>query len=125
MRMWMVNPEFLCNRHLLGEHVECHMFVGVLNRGKSVKGYIKKGLLEIHNLEDRHAELAHEMSKRGMIHKSPLQEFKFEVVESGSVDCIENLQELIRRCSACRRRINGNLIRPKIEPKISLDYSTE
>ena len=31
MRMWMVNPGFMCNKHLLGEHVECHMLVGHLH----------------------------------------------------------------------------------------------
>ena len=26
MRMWMVNPRIMCRQHLLGEHVEIHMF---------------------------------------------------------------------------------------------------
>ena len=25
MRMWMVNPKMMCNKHLLGEHVELHL----------------------------------------------------------------------------------------------------
>lgn len=121
MRMWMVNPEFLCNKHLLGEHLECHMFVGVLNRGQSVKGYLDRGLLEIHSLEDRHAELAHEMESRGMNHSSALPEFRFKVVEKGHINCSENMHELASRCSECRKRINGNLIKPKI----SLEKSHE
>jgi hypothetical protein len=50
----MVNPKIMCRQHLLGEHVEIHMFIGTLNRKKSVKGYLEKGLLEIHNLYARH-----------------------------------------------------------------------
>ena len=26
MRMWLVDPKFMCNQHLLGEHVEMHSF---------------------------------------------------------------------------------------------------
>lgn len=36
MRMWMVPPELMCRQHLLGEHVELHMFVGAINKGTSV-----------------------------------------------------------------------------------------
>jgi len=68
MRMWMVNPKIMCRQHLLGEHVEIHMFVGTLSRGKSVKGYLEKGLLEVHNLYWRHEELVEEMKRRGTVH---------------------------------------------------------
>jgi len=103
MRMWMVNPEFLCRRHLLGEHVECHMFVGTLNKKKSVRGYLKNKLLEIHNLRKRHDALVKEMEKRGMKHKSPLPDF--DCYECGEVDVNENEEELNRRCPFCRRRM--------------------
>jgi len=64
MRMWMVNPKIMCRQHLLGEHVEIHMFVGTLSRGKSVKGYLEKGLLEVHNLYWRHEELVEEIKTK-------------------------------------------------------------
>lgn len=65
MRMWMVNPEMLCRKHLLGEHLECHMFVGTILAGKSLKGYVDNGLVEVDSLVQRHNDLAVEMSKRG------------------------------------------------------------
>ncbi len=46
MRMWNVLPEYLCRKHLLGEHVEMHMFVGTIKRGVSLNGYIKNKLVE-------------------------------------------------------------------------------
>ena len=64
MRMWMVNPKIMCRQHLLGEHVEIHMFVGTLSRGKSVKGYLEKGLLEAHNLYWRHEEPVEEIKTK-------------------------------------------------------------
>ena len=91
MRMWMVNPRIMCRQHLLGEHVEIHMFIGTINRGKSVKGYLEKGLLEVHNLYNRHEELVKEM--------------KWKFVEKvGIIDKERNLNELISRCSKCEKR---------------------
>lgn len=102
MRMWNVNPERMCNQHLLGEHVECHMFVATLNQGKSVQGYLDKGLLEIHNLKKRHDKISEEMKARGMKHQSKLPVFK--IIKLGKVDSKRNVIELKRRCKGCRER---------------------
>jgi hypothetical protein len=98
--MWMVDPKTLCRNHLLGEHVECHMFVGTLNKGASIKGYIDKGLLEIHNLKRRHSSLVSEMKRRGFLHNSPLPKYKNK--KRGRINIIENLDCLSERCSKCR-----------------------
>jgi len=76
MRLWLVNPKIMCRKHLLGEHLECHMFVGTLNKGISVEGYVSKGLLETSKLKERHDALAYEIISRGYKHNSPLKEFK-------------------------------------------------
>ena len=36
MRMWLVPPSHMCRKHLLGEHVELHMLLGTLKKGKSI-----------------------------------------------------------------------------------------
>jgi hypothetical protein len=72
--MWMVNPALMCNKHLLGEHVECHMLVGHLKRKRPITNYIRLNLLEPTNLRERHDKLALEMKNRGFMHKSPLPE---------------------------------------------------
>ena len=46
MRLWLVNPKLMCNKHILGEHLETHMFVGCINKKKNLKGYFDKGLLD-------------------------------------------------------------------------------
>lgn len=100
--MWNINPEKMCNQHLLGEHVECHMFVGTLNKNRSVQGYLDKGLLEIHNLRKRHDLLSLEMKKRGMKHKSKLPSYK--IVPLGKINSKKNQIELNRRCKECKKR---------------------
>jgi len=104
MRQWNVNPEYLCTQHLLGEHLEQHMFMGCVKKGTSLKGYIDKGLVEIHNITNRHNELVIEMLKRGYNHKSPIEEIA-PCKEIGCVDSEHNIEELKRRCPKCRERI--------------------
>jgi hypothetical protein len=102
--MWMVNPRIMCRQHLLGEHVEIHMFSGTLNRKKSVKGYLEKGLLEIHNLYNRHEELVKEMKRRGYQHHSEVDE-KWKLVDkAGLINEKKSLNELTNRCLKCKRR---------------------
>jgi hypothetical protein len=104
MRMWMVNPRIMCRQHLLGEHVEIHMFIGTINRNKSIKGYLEKGLLEVHNLYSRHAELVEEMRRRGYNHCSEVNE-KWKLVEKlGVIDKEKNVNELVNRCLKCKSR---------------------
>ena len=110
MRMWMVNPVVMCKKHLLGEHVECHMLVGHLQRKRRIKNYIKLNLLQPKSLRERHDHLAAEMENRGMHHKSPLpsfdlsylpEEYRFYIVNTD-----ESLIELSKRCPECRKKIN-------------------
>lgn len=106
MRMWNVPPSLLCRKHLLGEHVETHMFAGTILKGNSLQGYIKKGLVEVHNIKSRHEELSNEMKTREYKHNSPLPEFVS--YDAGKVNMEKNLIELSSRCPECRQRIVQN-----------------
>ena len=107
--MWMVNPVVMCNKHLPGEHVECHMFVGHLQRKRQITNYIRLNLLEPKSLKMRHDRLAVEMVKRGMNHKSPLGEYEISYLPDEhvkfTVNIEESLVELRRRCADCRERL--------------------
>lgn len=105
MRMWMTPPEAMCRKHLLGEHVELHMFVGTINKGVSVEGFLTKNLLEPESLYVRHDALVAEMNRRGYKHKSPMgtilwwsltyRQYKVKINRPAS------LAELHRRCPEC------------------------
>ena len=106
MRMWGVPPQSLCRKHLLGEHVELHMFVGAINKNKSLSGFIEKNLVDILQIASRHTILVDEMARRGYNHQSELPEFEYEPEEKGTVDVEANLNELSRRCPDCAHRIS-------------------
>ena len=105
MRQWLVDPQFLCRKHLLGEHVEHHMFVGSISKGKSVKGFLSDGLLEPKTLQTRHTQLANEMTNRGYNHKSPLLNVNISHLPDGKIDINRNIADLRNRCEECANRI--------------------
>lgn len=102
MRMWKVDPTKMCRKHLLGEHVEMHMFVGSINKGISMEGYMSNGLVDVCLIEERHEELVAEMDRRGYKHKSDLPKFNWFAARRGSVDIEGNKKELARRCKECK-----------------------
>ena len=106
MRMWMIDPKLMCNQHLLGEHVELHMFVGTIRMGKKLGGYVRNKLVEVQNIKTRHEELVREMVARGMKHKSQLH-FEWEGSNVGEVNIESNEVEIGQRCAECFRRIHA------------------
>lgn len=111
MRMWMVPPAIMCDRHLLGEHVEIHMFIGSINRGISMRGYLRNNLLEPMALHQRHEDLVHEIQLRGFKHASPTNPYTTKYFTPEDLRITVNpdasLEELLRRCPDCSNRYNS------------------
>ena len=103
MRMWFVNPMWMCRQHLLGEHVELHMFfTEYFIKHKRLSGYITRGLFDPTQLQWRHDIIAQEMTKRGYNHRTPLPEFTvFNLEDVVMVDYLDSKNELLTRCSRC------------------------
>lgn len=99
----MVDPRIMCRKHLLGEHVEHHMFVASINRGLSLTGYLDGNLLEPESLGSRHAALVEEMLARGYAHSSPLPEVR-RALPSRRINREAALADLLARCPECRSR---------------------
>ena len=115
MRMWMVNPKIMCRKHLLGEHVELHMFLGTLRKGVSINGYLANKLFEPTLLWKRHEALVEEMLRRGYNHNSPMDSAEVDNIFmnysifntnlwsiKNIVDGVKSLNELTSRCQECR-----------------------
>ncbi len=104
MRMWKVDPVIMCDQHLLGEHLEMHMFAGSINKGISIRGYIANDFVEPQNIKSRHDTLVAEMEVRNMNHKSPLEQP--DTNEHHIIDEEVSLRLLLLRCPVCERRYN-------------------
>ena len=106
MRMWNVDPEVMCRQHLLGEHLEMHMFLGCLKKGRKIEGYIEKGQVEVENIIKRHDVLAGEMKARGYNHNDiDLSEYQQYLYKAGYVSKFSNTMTLEVRCPECSKRI--------------------
>jgi hypothetical protein len=110
MRMWLVNPRLMCRQHLLGEHVEMHMFVGHIRLGRKLGRYASEGMVDTRKIQARHDQLVAEMGFRGYDHKSPMN--YADKLAEGRVNKATSLQELLRRCPECGRRQNQKRSKP-------------
>ena len=115
MRMWMVDPKFLCRQHLLGEHAELHKHLPSLRKGINVNGRFNPVVqIQFQGYEQRHQILVDEMAARGYNHKSPLLDIPdFESIYPDywdlKVDENISIEDLKCRCEKCKRRIeDGN-----------------
>ena len=111
MRMWLCDPKILCQKHLCGEHVEMHMFLGSLKKSKKIDGYLNNNLFEPRTLFQRHEDLKNEMIERGYNHKSEMCEEECDCVldlptekQYWEVDRAKALEDLLSRCPECRSR---------------------
>jgi len=104
--MWNIDPKKLCRKHLLGEHLEMHMFAGSINKKISMKGYLDKGFLEIHNLKKRHDALVEEMKSRGYNHKSPLPMI-INNKKIGKVNVKNSIKVLTEKCHECNKKMSN------------------
>jgi hypothetical protein len=99
--MWMVDPNLMCRKHLLGEHVEIHMFVGSINKGINIQTYIDTNLCEPNSIVERHNSLVKEMKSRGYNHNSPLPKFYYN--DDTKVDIDKSYKDLVSRCKECKQ----------------------
>jgi hypothetical protein len=109
--MWMIKVETMCQQHLLGEHVECHMISGSINKKKSLRGFAENNCLQLYSLKKRHDEIATEMGRRGMNHKSPLEVPDVSYLSDKEifslVDQKKSHQEIKKRCEKCKKIIEN------------------
>ncbi|MEF3280421.1 MAG: pyrimidine dimer DNA glycosylase/endonuclease V [Elusimicrobiota bacterium] len=77
MRIWDINPKYLCRKHLLGEHRELYAIWNILTKHKGKGGYSKhpetlRWKRKLKALYLRHELLVSEFKRRGYNHNTPL-----------------------------------------------------
>lgn len=117
MRMWLCDPKIMCQKHLCGEHVEMHMFLGSLKKNKKIDGYLNNNLFEPMALYWRHKQLELEMIDRGYNHNSEM--FGADIVlnlpeekRTVRIDREVALKDLLERCPECHSNFTSSACLP-------------
>jgi 3-methyladenine DNA glycosylase Tag len=115
MRMWMIPPSNLCDKHLLGEHGELHKFIPSFNKKHRIDRRISPIVqIELSSYKKRHYDLSTEMIRRGFNHKSPL--YNKDLPDFGylpkdqfeaKVDKTQSYKDLKSRCANCKKLIES------------------
>lgn len=112
MRMWMIKPEKMCNKHLLGEHGEIHKRHHTFVKKYNILGRIYPVVqIEPSSMKIRHDKVAKEMLKRGMNHNSDYEQpdisYLREDLRNAKVNVDISKKDLIERCEKCKKRIKS------------------
>jgi len=111
MRMWMIPPKMLCNKHLLGEHGEIHKHRHNFIKKHNMTGRMEPIVqIEPQSMGIRHDQVAAEMKDRGMNHQSPFDQPDISYLpdrfQNMKVDLENSIQDLHHRCEECSHRIS-------------------
>jgi len=104
MRMWMVEPRLMCDKHLVKEHGDIHTIVWHIRARHALTGKV-----EPISIRSRHTQLEEEMSLRKPNTKAtPLKRFtlvrKYKML---IVSASASLVELASSCKDCESKVLG------------------
>lgn len=113
MRMWMISPELLCKKHLLGEHFEIHKHKHNFVKHHSIDKRISPVVqIEPSSMEIRHNQLVKEMKRRNYNHNSPYEMPDISYLpiwqREAKVDLDNSFKDLCERCPDCKLRIQNS-----------------
>lgn len=106
MRMWMLSPEMMCMKHIVGEHGEIHKHRHNFVKKHNISGRIKPVVQICPELmKQRHDELSTYLKN----HKSPYEQPDLSHLSYGEryamVNIKFNIKDLSDRCPDCRKKI--------------------
>lgn len=104
-RQWLADPELMCKQHLLGEHLEAHIFLSKMQKGYSLEGFRKGSMFfGAEYIKYRHDKIAKLLKQP---HKTPLwlgdlEEVNYPLRNPNERDFAKSNSDLYGRCQKCR-----------------------
>ncbi len=102
-RQWLADPNLMCQKHIVAEHFEAHMFLSKMEKGYSLKGFIEGSMFfGASFIQERHDLLAQYIEG----HKTPLYIpetviGKYPEIPRLTNDFESSLGTLYSRCKNC------------------------
>lgn len=112
MRMWGINPMYLCKNHLLGSHSEIHKHRHNFVKHHNISGRINPVVqIEPENMKTSHDIIVLEMLRRGYKHNSLYEQPDLSYLPDSQryakIDIEYNIKDLSERCPACRELLKN------------------
>jgi hypothetical protein len=113
--MWMIEPELMCMKHLLGEHGEIHKHRHNFVKGHSIAGRIAGNAVEPEAMQSRHDDLEAEIVRRALAagRKPPCSPFEQPDLSgypaeyrTYKINIEQSRALLVDRCPDCRKLNN-------------------
>ncbi len=103
MRMWGIPPEFMCIRHLSGEHGEIHKHRKTFEKQHSIDRRMSP-IVQIlpAKMKERHDELAKFLNHKSK-YELPDLSYLPEKYLNAEIDLEYNIKDLSDRCPKCRK----------------------
>jgi hypothetical protein len=103
MRVWDIDPKYLCRKHLLAEHRELHGLWNILTKHGGRGGYSRhpetlRWVGKLKALYLRHELLVREFERRGYKHHTPLDKrlARGKAKQDVFIDTISKQKEILR-----------------------------
>lgn len=118
-RQWLTDPNMMCKQHLLGEHLEAHIFVSKMHKLNKLDGFRKGSMFfGAEYVQYRHDIIARYLSRfSGKEHKTPLhigdlEIINYPLIKPAEKDFAKSNDDLYGRCQRCRDVRMGQEWRP-------------
>lgn len=106
MRMWMLPPEMMCMKHIVGEHGEIHKHRHNFVKKHSIKGRIFPEVqIEPESMKKRHDELAEYLKNHKSPYEMPDLSHLPKGIKQARVNIDVSIRDLKNRCPKCREKI--------------------
>ena len=106
MRMWQIPPNFMCQKHINGEHGELHKHLHNFQKKHSITGRIKPVVqIEPSSMEARHDKLANYINHNSSYKQPDISYLPIDE-QMAKVDLNISYKDLSDRCPECKALLN-------------------
>lgn len=104
MRMWMINPKMMCNKHLIEEHAGLHKFLSNIKFKSCLKRAVESKRIELISYQERHDLLEKEITNRNNKTKpTPITMPDLSHIEKEYFIHIDRAQSIRALCTLCNK----------------------
>lgn len=109
--MWGIHPDYMCKKHIIGEHGEIHKHRHNFVKGHSILGRMYPVVqIDPKNMERRHDQLARYLNHKSPYKQPDLSHYSEDLL-SFEIDIEQSRKDLMDRCPKCKELLKNAKIK--------------